>query len=110
MGIDENGIPLADVLGHISAQLHEANERARNQGHPTMRFQECELEFAVELEGKAGGGLQVYVVKLEAGAKRTEKNTIKIKYTALPDKDEVAAIEGTKPRSGKIKREGKKVE
>jgi hypothetical protein len=48
------GIPLAEVLDHISSELRKANDRARAGGSPTMRFQECDLEFAVDVEGKAG--------------------------------------------------------
>lgn len=74
-----------------------------------MRFQECELEFAIEAEGSAGGGIQVYVLKLEGGLKRTETNTIKIKYTALdpaaPRTGSVLAAAGAR---NKPKREGSK--
>jgi hypothetical protein len=80
---DQDRIPLAEILGFISSELRAAHDRAMREGRPVMRFQECELEFAIEAEGSAGGGIQVYVLKLEAGVKRTETNTIKIKYTAL---------------------------
>lgn len=82
-------IPLAELLGFISSELRAAHESAMSdkKHRPVMRFQECELEFAIEAEGKAGGGIKVYVLKLEGGVKRTETNTIKIKYVALDGSD-----------------------
>jgi Trypsin-co-occurring domain 2 len=105
-------IPLAGLLGFISSELRAAHESAMRDGRPTMRFQECELEFAIEAEGKTGGGVQVYVLKLEGGVKRTETNTIKIKYVALdgsdPAQHTVAPLQAPKGARDKPKRQGRK--
>lgn len=57
-----------------------------------MSFSECEIDCAIDVEVKAGGGFHVWVLNLDAGGKRTEKNTIKVKYAALPEVRYVAAI------------------
>jgi Trypsin-co-occurring domain 2 len=109
---DHDRIPLAGLLGFISSELRAAHESAMRDGRPMMRFQECELEFANEAEGKAGGGVQVYVLKLEGGVKRTETNTIKIKYVALdgsdPGQHTVAPLQAPKGARDKPKRQGRK--
>jgi len=73
-------IPLSEVLEHISNELWEANERARTSGRATMQFSECEIEFAIETEGKAETGIKVYFVNLGGGLKRSETNSIRIKF------------------------------
>jgi hypothetical protein len=106
MTMDENPIPLAALLEHISGELHKAHERATRDDSAVMRFKECELDFAIEVEGKASGEIKVWILKLGGGVKRTEKNTIKVKYAAL-DEDVVAAAEALEKRRGKPKRKGK---
>jgi hypothetical protein len=77
-------IKLADVLASIGSELLEANERALQRGKTFMVFNECELEFAVDLEKKAGGELSIWVIKLDGGATRTEHNSIHLKFAANP--------------------------
>lgn len=110
--MEQNRIPLAELLGYIASELREAHEKAIAGGKPVMKFQECELEFAIEAEGKKGGGLQVWVLKLEGGMKRTESNIIKIKYTALDGPASggsvVAEVKGAEGSLTKPKRQGRK--
>ncbi len=77
-------IPLSDVLAHISDELWAANERARKRGRGTMQFTECEIEFAIETEGKGAAGIKIYVVNLGGELKRSETNTIKLKFSSIP--------------------------
>lgn len=48
-----------------------------------MRFQECEIELAIEAEKEGEAGLKVWAMKLGGSLKKTESNTIKVKYIAL---------------------------
>ena len=100
-------IPLSDVLANIATEIRKAHEKATSEEHPVMKFQECELEFAVDLEQNASGGIQVWVINLTGGAKRTDSNTVKVKYTAMGDY--VAAVEANVSVRDKPKRAGKKV-
>ncbi len=76
-------IRLTDLLAHITDQLLEADQMSRASGKATMRFEECELEFAVKIEGDVKAGLNIWVLKLGGGAKKTDSNTIKIKFKGL---------------------------
>ncbi|HET6387134.1 MAG TPA: trypco2 family protein [Armatimonadota bacterium] len=92
---------LAELVEFVSRELRKVDEKLLQSGKdPVMRFLECEIDCAIDVEVKGEGGLHVWVVNLGAGAKRSETNTIKVKYSALPSTDLVAAIragEGQKP-------------
>ena len=50
-----------------------------------MRFNECQIECAVEIEKQGGGGIKVWILELTGGAKKAEHNTITVKFSAIPD-------------------------
>jgi hypothetical protein len=77
-------IRLADLLQSIGSELVQANERAKQREKAIMLFKECELEFAVDLEKGGSGGFTIWVIKLEGGVKKTEHNTIRLKFDANP--------------------------
>jgi Trypsin-co-occurring domain 2 len=76
-------IQLSDMLAHVTDQLRVADKRSRESGQATMRFDECELELAVNIEKNAKGGIKVWVLELGGGRKKTESNTIRIKFKSL---------------------------
>jgi methionine synthase II (cobalamin-independent) len=76
-------IPLNQVVDEIAKALRQAQADAEKRGGAIMKFEECELEFAVQVESEAGGGLKVWVLEFKAGMKRNEANTIKLKFKAL---------------------------
>lgn len=78
-------IPLSDVVAHVTTELKKAHNRSVKEGQAVMQFKECEFEFAVEAEKSAEGGLKVWIVNLTGGAKRTDSNTVRIKYTSIED-------------------------
>ena len=78
-------IPLSDVLGNITEELIKADSKAEERGFAAMKnFTECEIEFAIEAEKEVGGGVRVWVLELGGKAKRSNVNTIRIKFTANP--------------------------
>jgi hypothetical protein len=79
-------IQLSEMLDHISLELLEAQKKATARGQATMQFSECEIEFAVETTKEAEGGIKVWISELKAGAKKTDSNTIRIKFSSIPDK------------------------
>ncbi len=102
----EDRIELVHLLRHISGQIREANRLALEAAgqdagqRPVMKFEGCELEFAIEVEDKGQAGVNVWVLKLGAGLKRTEANTIRIRYGELPGSPNVSQAEapaGTLP-------------
>ncbi|MBV9850407.1 MAG: hypothetical protein JO250_12090 [Armatimonadetes bacterium] len=99
-------IPLAELLQQITTELRRAHEAAEWRGNAVMRFQECELEFAIEAEAKAEGGFHVWVLDLGGGGSRTEANTIKIKYAALEGVPTVALVESVAGRDKAPQRQG----
>jgi hypothetical protein len=77
-------IRLSELLEHISEELITANEKAGKRGTATMQFHECEIEFAVETEKEGGGGVRLWVLDLKGGAKKTDSNTVRIKFSSIP--------------------------
>ena len=78
-------IRLSELLEHITEELITADEDARKRGFATMQFDECEIEFAVETEKEGGGGVKVWILDLKGGAKRTDSNTVRIKFSSIPE-------------------------
>jgi NTP-dependent ternary system trypsin peptidase co-occuring protein len=81
-----NQIAIADVLSHISNQLLQADKAARERGTATMRFDECELEFAIKVEGSAKAGIKVWLMELGGGVTKADTNTIRIKFKSIEGK------------------------
>ena len=82
----EPKVPLSQVLDVINAEIRQAHANATKAGHTAVRrFLGCELEFAIDIEAKADGGFQIWVMKLSGEVKRTESNTIKIRYESHGD-------------------------
>jgi len=76
---------LAEVLDSLAQQLLEAQSNATERGAAVMQFAECEIEFAVEIEKTAQAGIQIYVLKFGGDVKRADSNTIRLKFSALPN-------------------------
>jgi hypothetical protein len=92
-------IPLAEVLGMIRDQLNEANDAALRSERPVMIFDECEVEFAVDVEYDAALKAKVLTfISLGGGAKKSDSNTVKVKFKAFDNKGTLAAgFDVTKP-------------
>lgn len=86
-------IQLSKLLDYIGTQIRDAHQKATKADKAVMKFQECELELAIEAEDQGEAGLKVWVIQLGGGSKRTESNTIRVKYTALSEPI-VAAVSG----------------
>ncbi|MEH8018355.1 hypothetical protein MN202_14025 [Rheinheimera muenzenbergensis] len=78
-----NDIPLSEILQHISNELKSAHLSAEKTGGATMQFEECEIEFAVKAEKDASGGIKVWILNLSGGEKKTDANTIKVKFKKI---------------------------
>jgi hypothetical protein len=101
-------IKLADLLSHISDQLMEADERSRKSGKATMQFEECEIEFAAKIEGNAEAGVNISVLKLGGGIKKSDSNTIRIKFKSLVGNTLQAAQFGQDKPGPELKRQVQK--
>jgi len=113
--MNDERVPLSKVLDLVTSEILLAHKNATAAGHqPVMKFEGCELEFGIDVEAKAEGGFHVWVMKLGGGVKRTESNTIKIRYTALVGAPQpgqlVAAVEGPPGAVAKPARAGEKEE
>ena len=91
-------LKLAEVLDTLAQQLLEAQQNARTRGAAVMQFAECEIEFAVDIEKSGNAGIEIHVLKLGGELKRTDSNTIRLKFSALPNQP-VFSIS----RKGKVK-------
>jgi Trypsin-co-occurring domain 2 len=99
-------IPLADLLSHITDQLVLADTAARARGKATMQFEECELEFAVKIEGDAKAGIKVWVLELGGGVKKSDSNTIRVKFKSIPGQPIQAAHTATTAPGPSLERRG----
>ncbi len=78
-------LTLAELISDVTAQLRQAEAEApRDSG--VMQFKECELELAVSIEAEGRAGVRVYVVELGGGVTRASSNTIKVRFSSLPDR------------------------
>jgi hypothetical protein len=78
-----NQIPLSEILSKISEELRKADDSAKKNGSATMEFEECEIELAVKAEKNSSGGIKVWVLNLESGVKKSDSNTIKLKFKKI---------------------------
>lgn len=78
-------IRLSKVLAQITDELFEADEHAKKRGRAAMMFEECELEFAVRIEDGGKAGVDVWVLTLGADMKRTDANTVRVKFRGIPN-------------------------
>jgi hypothetical protein len=89
MADSDDKLPLSRLIEAVTAELHKAEEKARKEREAgtrqpaIMEFEECELEMAVEIEAAAKAGVDVWVFKLGGGVKKTDANTIKVKFKRL---------------------------
>ena len=98
-------IPLSEVLEEISAELKKAAENANSSGSATMQFEECEIEFAVKVEKDAKGGLKVWMLNLGGSIKKSDSNTIKIKFKKIEENPIQASSEVDGSAAPKITRQ-----
>lgn len=86
-------IPLSEMISQVTAEIRKAHERATAGNDAVMQFEECEFEFAVEAEITAEGGIHVWILNLGGGAKKTDSNTVRIKYGKLADGPPMQALQ-----------------
>ncbi|MBV8771177.1 MAG: hypothetical protein JO166_02435 [Deltaproteobacteria bacterium] len=105
-----NKIPLSDVLQNITEELAKADKAARERGSAVMQFTDCELDFAIEAERQGNAGVKLWVLDVGGEVKRSESNTIKLKFSSLSN-NPIQAIAVTRepaPKPGKqVRRKGK---
>lgn len=79
--------PLSDVINYISSELLiAAGKSIQNHGGVApLIFKECELEFAVEFKKEADASIKAWLMNVDGKTSKTDKNTIKIKFSANPD-------------------------
>jgi hypothetical protein len=105
-----NRFPLSDLIDVVTNELRIASSNAAAQGSQIMQFAECELEMAIDVEKNGSGGINVWVVQLGGGAKKTDSNTIRVTFKALPDTAMVfvqgSPVDGPGPELGKPPAQG----
>ena len=98
-------IRLSEILDHISQELIEAQQNAQDRGQATMQFDECEIEFAVETTKEAGGGVKVWVLELKGGAKKKDSNTLRIKFSSIPNQPYQAEQDADPEKGPELKKQ-----
>jgi hypothetical protein len=82
--------PLAETLLRISAEIEKANRMAIQRGE-VMQFEECEIEFGFEIEKEGNTGLDIKIFNFGGSIKKSDTNTVKIKYKSIKGSAKVAA-------------------
>jgi hypothetical protein len=97
-------LPLSELILAVTSELHKAEMQAREAygDDEVMEFDECELDLAVEVEMDAKAEVKVYVFKLGGGAKKTDKNSIKVKFKKIKGRSMTFPMqqEGPGPKLG----------
>jgi hypothetical protein len=101
-------VPLSQLIDVVTTELRKAADRANQYRDHVMQFEECELEFAIEIERGGEAGIQVWVLKLGGGAKKTDSNTIRVKFTALPHRSYAFPALAQPPPQGEMADEKRK--
>ena len=78
-------IPLGELIEEVTSQLGSAARRTETKEH-VMRFAECEIEVGFDLEKKTGGKLDLKIFSLGHDRKKTDSNTIRVKFVSLDEK------------------------
>ena len=76
-------IEFSKVIEHITEELKKAKQASPEDA--VMQFEECEVEFAIELEKSGKSGINIWVVELGGGINKTETNTVRIKFKSIPE-------------------------
>lgn len=76
-------IELSEVIAHITEELKKAKQPSPEDA--VMQFEECEVEFAIEVEKSGETGINVWVLELGGGLTRTETNIVKIKFKSVSE-------------------------
>jgi hypothetical protein len=84
-GIVAQRVSLADLVAEVASQLRLAADRVQDAPDHVMRFQECELETAVSVDTEGGGGVKIWVIEVGGRRKRSESNTVRVRFTNLPE-------------------------
>lgn len=90
-------VSLEDLITEAATQLRNAAEAAGDD--PVMNFQECELEMAVSVENQGGGGVRIHVVELGGHRRKTNANTIRVRFSSLPERPIVLPVVTAAPSS-----------
>jgi hypothetical protein len=91
----ESKFELASFIDQVAQQLLAAEAKARGRGDHVMQFEECELEMAVSIDKDGRAGIKVWVLELGAGAKKTDANTIRVKFKRIEGQQPVVFFTGT---------------
>ena len=76
--------------GHEVTVVAGTLQRAKARGFAPMRFAEFEAEFAIEASDEGQAGVRVWVLEVGGNVKRSETNTLRIKFAANPDEPVIA--------------------
>jgi len=87
MSVEEKKrLPLAEMLSYVSQEILKANKLARSRPEGiVMKFEECEVEVAFEVELEASGKVNFWAVELGTKGVQTTTHTLKVKYHAIED-------------------------
>lgn len=88
-------VSLGDLITEAATQLRDAANAAGED--PVMSFQECELEMAVSVEHEGGGGIRIHVVELGGSRRKTNSNTVRVRFTNLPERPIVLSVAAPQP-------------
>lgn len=76
-------VELAQLVNHVATELLKAEASAAERSQRVMRFTECQLEMAIEIETSGSAGIKVWVLELGGDRTKTNSNTITVKFQAL---------------------------
>lgn len=98
---EKKRLPLSEMINYVAEEIKKADASARSKpGRKVMRFAECEVEVAFELELEVGGKVNLWAVELGTKGVQTATHTLKVKYHAIGDNPMEALNEITRDFDG----------
>ncbi|MFI5004170.1 MAG: trypco2 family protein [Solirubrobacterales bacterium] len=91
-------VSLTDLITQVTKELRLAADAAEDAEH-VMSFKDCELELAVAVENEGGGGIRIHVLELGGRRTKTNSNTIRVRFTNLPERPIVLTAIQAEPSS-----------
>lgn len=83
---EKKRLPLSEMISYVAEEIKKADASARSKpGKKVMRFAECEVEVAFELELEVGGKVNLWAVELGTKGVQTATHTLKVKYHAIDE-------------------------
>jgi hypothetical protein len=84
---EQKRLPLAEMIAHVADEVTRANDAAVGRDRAVMRFSECEITVAFELDLELGGKVNLWAVELGTKGTQSTVHTLTVRYQSIKGLD-----------------------